>query len=263
MSNSIKISISVVFYNSQFDDVNRTFKNFTKLCSLKEYDFQFFAIDNGSQNNCFEYIKKLSKDFENVTSIKLNENNGFGSGHNSVLNDLNSSYHIVMNPDIIIEDVTGFKMAIDYLQQHSNVVLLSPLVKNMDGSIQYLNRHKHTLFDLLIRFIGPNFFKKRQDWFVKKENGYGSIQQDENATGCFMLLRTNVFKSIGGFDTRYFLYFEDADLTYRLEQEGKTIFFPMLNVKHEWQRKNHTLQGIKYELISLYLFFSKWGWKLY
>lgn len=169
-----------------------------------------------------------------------------------------------MNPDIEIKDLVGFIKAINFMVINNGVVLLSPLVRNKsDGNIQMLNRKEPTIFDLFIRFIGHNFFRKRQAEFVKKEHGYDHIQIDENATGSFMIIRTNSFRKIGGFDTDFFMYFEDTDLTKRLAKEGKVIFFPYFEVIHGWKRDNHTLKGIEPMLKSMFMYFNKWGWKLY
>ena len=58
-------------------------------------------------------------------------------------------------------------------------------------------------------------------------------------TGCFMFCRTEALKKVGGFDEEYFLYFEDADLTRKMQSVGKTMFVPSIRVIHGWQRENH------------------------
>lgn len=257
------ISVAVVFYRPTEENIKRSFKNFQALNKLKDdFNFSFFAIDNSPELIFYEKIKNSAKKLKNVYVKHLTVNKGFGAGHNSIINDLKSDFHIVMNPDIEICDLKGFKNSIKYMEQNKKVVLLSPMVKNMDGTIQYLNRRKHTVLDLALRFLGTGFLKKRQEYFVKKDTGYNSIQIDENATGCFMILRTTVFKKIAGFDTRFFMYFEDADLTYRCEKEGVVIFYPYFTVKHMWKRDNHNLNGLINELKSMITFFNKWGWKI-
>ena len=225
----IKISVSIVFYNSTEIDIKRVFQNMSNV-----------------------HVKYLQR------------NDGFGAGHNSVLKDLDSDYHIIMNPDVSLNDTDGLIKAINYMNSHSDVVLLSPLVRNEnDNQIQYLNRMEPTVFDLLIRFLGPNFFSKRQSKFVKKLGGYDHIQLEENATGSFMLTKTIELKKINGFDTRFFMYFEDTDLTKRMAEEGKVIFFPYFTIVHGWKRDNHTLKGLRPMILSMIKYFNKWGWKLY
>ena len=256
----ISISISIVFYNSSEKDVKKVLSTLKKLNSLSEFTFSFFLIDNASTPELHLDLENLQ--MHNVYIKRLEVNNGFGAGHNAVLGDLNSDFHIIMNPDIDIEDLDGFVKAVSYMQEHKNIVMLSPLVRNeTDGDIQYLNRKMPTVFDLFIRFLGPNIFPKRQASFTKKQNGYDHIQQAENATGSFMIIRTYNLKKVQGFDTSYFMYFEDTDLTRRISDEGEVIFFPDLTVIHGWRRDNHTLKGLKPMIISMVKYFNKWGWK--
>lgn len=167
-----------------------------------------------------------------------------------------------MNPDVEIKDIKGFVQAIKFLRSHEDVVLLSPMIKNKsNGNIQLLNRKEPTVFDLFIRFVGTNFFKNRQEMFVKKGYGYDHIQTDENATGSFMLIRTKTLKLIGGFDTKFFMYFEDTDLTKRLSQKGKVLFYPYFTVIHGWKRENHSIKGMIPMIRSMFTYFNKWGWK--
>ena len=84
----------------------------------------------------------------------------------------------------------------------------------------------------------------------------------ENATGCFMFIRTSLFKEIGGFDSRYFMYFEDCDLTREVNQRSRTVYYPGATVFHEWGReskKNFKLKLI--QINSMISYFGKWGLK--
>ncbi|MEY8441476.1 glycosyltransferase [Lactobacillaceae bacterium 24-114] len=256
-----KVSVSVVFYNPAKEELHQTKYNIQKLMALNNFQFEFYLIDNGSP------LRKIDEEIFNdiqdtVTIIKLEENCGFGKGHNTVLSKLSSQYHIVMNPDIRFNDLEGFQKAINYLDSHREAVLISPLVRDAKtGHIQYLNRKLPTVFDLLIRFMGPHVFPKRQKQFTKYSSGYDHIQIEENATGSFMLVRTQVFKQVHGFDPRFFMYFEDTDLSVRLAKEGKLIMFPSLTVYHGWRRANHSFKGMFPMLQSMAKYFNKWGWQ--
>lgn len=257
----VNISVAIVFYNPSSEDVNRTLENIKRLSSIECLNFSFYLIDNASPIQKLGELLPSNLD-NNVYYKILKENKGFGSGNNSILNNINSDFHIVMNPDVEIKDIKGFVQAIKFLRSHEDVVLLSPMIKNKsNGNIQLLNRKEPTVFDLFIRFVGTNFFKNRQEMFVKKGYGYDHIQTDENATGSFMLIRTKTLKLIGGFDTKFFMYFEDTDLTKRLSQKGKVLFYPYFTVIHGWKRENHSIKGMIPMIRSMFTYFNKWGWK--
>ena len=80
-------------------------------------------------------------------------------------------------------------------------------------------------------------------------------------SGCFMFLRTASVKEVGFFDERFFMYPEDIDLTRRINEKYKTIYFPEVSIVHNHGKESykrgdmllvHTTNMIKY--------FNKWGW---
>jgi GT2 family glycosyltransferase len=140
--------------------------------------------------------------------------------------------------------------------------MLSPLVLSQDLSIQYLCKKNPTVFDMVIRRISPNIFKKRQDKYIMKESGYNKIIKLDYATGSFMVFRTEIYKELKGFDDSFFMYLEDADITRRVNQISKVEFYPDARVIHAWERKGH--KSFKFALItvhSMIVYFNKWGWK--
>jgi GT2 family glycosyltransferase len=82
------------------------------------------------------------------------------------------------------------------------------------------------------------------------------------ASGCFMLLRSAAFRAVGGFDERYFLYFEDYDLSMRLAGEGVLRFQPaMAIVHHGGYAASKGWRHIGLFMRSGYRFFSQYGWQ--
>lgn len=255
----IKLSFSIVTFNNE-DKIEKIIKNIVQVA--QNYDFTIYCVDNGSTDNTCEIVDKI--DCDNLTLIR-SKNQGFGHGHNQVLKYIDSDYHFVVNPDIILPDIDdNLDKMIAYLEENKQIGLLTPLIKNVEGSIQYLLRNEPTIFDTAIRFIGPNFLKKRQLKFVNFDTGYNKIMPTVNATGCFMVFRTSIFKKIEGFDERYFMYYEDTDITKKVLQVSETVFFPESYVLHEWKRDNK--KKIKFILInisSLVKYMNKWGWKFF
>ncbi|MFE5324056.1 glycosyltransferase family 2 protein [Paenibacillus sp. NPDC056579] len=218
-----------------------------------------YIVDNNSLDNTLEVVKKIEG---NIKIIKLTNNNGFGSGHNKVLDLLNSKYHLVVNPDIVIESAEQIKKMFDYMENNLEVGMLSPLIVNPDLSTQYLCKYNPTVIDMLIRRISPKIFKKRQAWYVMKHTGYDKIMNLEYASGCFMFFRTSLFIELRGFDENFFMYLEDADITRRVNQISKTIFFPEARVIHAWERGSYKNMKLAYITIqSMLIYFKKWGFR--
>lgn len=247
------ISLSIVTYNNK-DIIKTTINSIIKHIE-NNFNYILYVIDNNSTDGTIDEVTSCDG---NIAILRNQKNLGFGAGHNIVLDKINSKYHIVVNPDItIVNNVIGdmFK----YMEENPDIGLLTPLVKHPDGRIQYLCKRNPTVTDLFIRLVFPNSFKKRQDYFTMKETGYDKPFEVEYATGCFMFFRTEIFKQVKGFDEHIFLYLEDADITRRVNQISKTIFYPYNFVIHDWQRGAHkNLKLMWINVKSALWYFWKW-----
>lgn len=259
MGAQIDLSLAIVTYNNSAI-IEPTINSI--LASIPtEYTYKLYIIDNNSSDYTLDILKKFEGDIE---IINLDNNNGFGYGHNAILNRLNSRYHIVVNPDIYVENKEQIKKMINYMDDNLEVGLLSPLIVNPDLTVQYLCKTNPTVFDMLIRRLHPNLFPKRQDKYVLKDSGYNKIFKIEYASGCFMLFRTELFLKLNGFDESFFMYLEDADITRRVNQISKAVFFPETRVIHAWERGGHkSLKLAMITIASMITYFKKWGLKLY
>lgn len=252
------ISISIVTYNNE-SLIEKTLTSIISHMS-PELKYIIYVIDNNSTDNTVDRVNNVA---ENIVLIKNRKNIGFGAGHNTVLDKLDSKYHIVVNPDITIVNNAIYEM-FEYMEANPQIGLLSPLIKFTNGQIQYLCKRNPTLIDLLIRLVFPNDFKRRQDYYTMQETNYDHVFELEYASGCFMFFQTEIFKALKGFDENIFLYLEDADITRRVNQVSKTLFYPFSHVVHEWQRgayKDLRLMWINLQSAAYY--FNKWGFRLY
>lgn len=246
------ITISIVTFNNEdiiIDTVSSIIENIPQ-----EISYKFFIIDNESTDSTVDRLKEIPQ-----IEIINSKNKGFGFGHNRILEKLESKYHFVVNPDIRIIDLDFFQKTINILDSNMQIGLLSPLILNPDRTIQYLNKRNPTYIDMGIRFISPRIFKKRQDKYVMKDVGYDKTYELEYASGCFMIFRTSIFKQIKGFDEKFFMYLEDADITRRVNQVSKSVFTPEIRVIHLWKRSGHKkLKHMLITLKSMKIYFKKW-----
>lgn len=252
------ISFCTVTFNNE-----KKIKNFIlNLENVIDSTDQIYIVDNRSSDETINIIKEMQLKFKNINLIIAGNNNGFGSGNNKVIKDLTSRYHVVINPDVSINSIETLSNMKRYMDNNPNVGLLSPKLKGSDGKVQKLYKSNPTVFDLMIRFISPNLFKKRQSNFVHANLSYTEIGHIDYASGACMFFRTEIFKKIRGFDERYFMYMEDADITREVNKISESIFFPNVDITHEWQRQSH--KKIKFMLItiiSMVKYFDKCGWK--
>lgn len=256
-----KLSLCTVTFNNE-SNIEKFIRNVEEV--LEGHESTLFIVDNGSTDDTVDVIKKLQCEFFNIKLRRPEVNKGFGAGNNFVLTELNSDYHIVLNSDIIIDSYNEINKMINYMDNNVNVGLLSPQLLNLDGTIQKLYKHNPSVLDMGLRFISPNIMKKRQSWFVHEDSGYNQIGNIQHASGAFMFFRTSIFKRISGFDERYFMYMEDADITREVNEISKVLYYPSAVITHEWQRDSH--KKFNYMMMtfnSMSKYFNKWGWKLW
>ncbi len=250
------LTLSIVTYNNS-RIIAKTVKSIIKSIP-SEYKYLLYIIDNNSSDNTVDLVKKIKG---NIKILELGVNKGFGYGHNAVLELIDSKYHFVVNPDIEIENDNQIRNMITYLENNEDVGLLVPLILNTDYSVQHLCKKNPTVFDMMIRRISPNFLRVRQDSYIMKQTGYDKIMEIEYASGSFMVFRSSLYKMIKGFDDEFFMYLEDADITRRVNQVSKTIFYPYARVVHSWERSAYkSFKFFKITIESMIVYFNKWGW---
>lgn len=171
---------------------------------------------------------------------------GFGANHNRVFNHYACDYFCIVNPDIrlVMDPISPL---LEMLRDPA-IGIVAPLVIAPDGSVQDSARHKITPASILGRIWsrqhGPDYAIRETaldvDW----------------AAGMFLLVRASDFREIGGFDERYFLYCEDADLCERMRFLGRGVrWVPQARVCHEARRASHrSLRHTLWHMSSLFRF---------
>ena len=198
------------------------------------------------------------------------DNPGYGRAVNRLVAQLEEipSYLGVLNTDLTWAAGT-FEQLLGWLQQHPDVSLAVPQIFDGAGTPQKLCKRHPTVLGLFSRRFLPDWLKpawlKRYDrWYVMADQDYQKVFEVPYLSGCCMLMRSDAFRRVGGFDERYFLYLEDADLTRSLASEGKCVHLPVAGVVHNWGRGNYrNLSLMLVNLSSAWHYFSKWGWTLW
>ncbi|MEN6432046.1 MAG: glycosyltransferase [Smithella sp.] len=177
--------------------------------------------------------------------MKRNTNNiGYGRANNLVIEQSESDYHFVINPDLFV-DPKSLVIALHFMQINPDVGLLVPSIFSEDGNRHYLCKRNPTLFILFLRSFAPAWlkacFKSTLDRFEMRDRNYDEIMDDvEFPSGCFMLFRTRIVKQLKGFDPAYFMYFEDADIGRRMLKIARIVYVPAVKVVHKWERGSHS-----------------------
>lgn len=252
------ITASIVAYNTSKFDLKRVIDSFMN----SKLNVKLYISDNSPTNELEVFVKSL--DYEKLEYIFNNSNGGYGKGHNIIIDRIldKSKYHIVLNPDIYFEG-SILEEIFSFLENNSDIGNLMPMVKYPNGEIQRLCKELPSPIVILLRSF-PIFSKIKENLnynFEMKYFNYKEILNVPILSGCFMVLRNSVLKDIGGFDERFFMYFEDFDLNRRIHQKYKTIFFPKVEIIHEHAREAHKSKRMMLiALKSAVYYFNKYGW---
>ena len=174
----------------------------------------------------------------------------------------------VLNTDLSWQPGT-FEQLLGWLRQHPEVNLAVPQILDEGGRLQKLCKHNPTVLGLLSRrflpeWLKPNWLKQYDRWYVMEDRNYKDVFDAPYLSGCCMLIRTEAFRRAGGFDERYFLYLEDADLTRSLSRDGRCVHLPVAGVVHGWGRGNYrNLALMLVNMASAWHYFRKWGWSIW
>ena len=247
----MKVTGSIVTYNSG-DDIKKCISSILRY--TEDIDFSLYVSDNCSTDDTVDIVRGS---FPEVKLLQNEKNGGFGYGHNKVISRVKSDYHVVINPDIELRENTIKKLC-DYLEEHPDVGMVSPKTLNPDGSEQFLPKTDPSFAYVVIsKFPGMKHLRRR---YTRQDERFDAPAEVESCSGCFFVARTKALKELRGFDRRFYMYFEDADISRRMRAKGyRLIFHPETSVVHDWHRDNtRSLRGIRIFLNSMIKYFGKW-----
>lgn len=229
-SNKDQVTLSIVSHN-QGDLVKRLLAD---IDVLKEplHIKEVIVTCNIKESTNFELLKIPLRVIVNT------EPKGFGENHNTAFQHASADFFCVLNPDIRLESNPFFLMREALMKDNSGIAV--PLVYATTGQLE----------DSIRRFPTPLIFLKKLLGF----KGYRCTLPAENspfpvdwgAGMCMMFHRSN-YELLGGFDEKYFLYYEDVDICTRSWNLHKPVIAcPCAKVIHDAQRSSH--RKVKYFL---------------
>jgi GT2 family glycosyltransferase len=257
------LSIIIVTYNN-FDKVRRCLQSIYQ-SDLATVSFEVVVVDNAST----ESPDFLKSEFPAIRLIKNHLNLGMGAGNNVGARQALGEFLLVLNPDTELEP-QAIKTMLRYAREHEEAGVIGPKLLYPDGERQISCYHFPSVFTPVMRrtFVG-RFFKSKLNDYLMKSYDLDKIIQVDWLMGSCLLIKKSLFMSVGQFDERFFMYYEDTDLCRRIsEAHKKNIYFPLATVIHHHGRasaKSHWLTSIfankmaQIHLTSHLKYFIKWG----
>lgn len=248
---------SVVTFNPQWDLLEKTLRTF--LASAPD---SFVVVwDNSPEDRISSQLQKAFP--ERVIYHKSPENFGYGKGNNQVFERYHTqgSYFCVINPDLEIPH-ESLPTLLDFMASHPQWGLVTGSICNPQGQVDPVHKKMPSFLRYALEFSVRKFFGVSMDKSITHAflNFLERPCRLPILSGCFMLFSCAHFKELQGFDERFFLYFEDTDLSLRSYLRGRSLILPQVKIIHAWGRQSHK----KFSIFLLHLksalkFYNKWG----
>ena len=201
-----------------------------------------------------------------LSLLKPEANRGYGAGHNLAMAEVESQFHLILNPDVELAR-DSLKLALGTLRNQHDIGLLAPQGFTPSGEPEFLAKAYPSVWVLGLRALAPHWFKIRSGgalarYEMRDMPNETTLRPITLASGCCMWVRRSVFDGVGGFDESYFLYFEDHDLSLKLASQGTVMEHQDIRIVHHGggaSRKG--FQHIRWFVGAGARFFNRWGWR--
>lgn len=180
-------------------------------------DVEIVVADNASTDGSLELI---TNKFPMVRVIQLEENYGFAGGYNKALAQIESEYYVLLNSDVEVTE-NWLDVLIEYMDQNPDVMACQPKIR----SFAKRNYFEHAgAAGGYIDFLGFPFCRGRIFNVVEEDKGqYDEITDVFWATGACLMIRSEMYRKIGGLDDVFFAHMEEIDLCWRINARGYRI----------------------------------------
>jgi len=224
------VSIIIVNYNTKELLYNCIQSIYKFSCQIK---FEIIVVDNNSHDGSSEMI---SSNFPDILLIKLSENIGFGRANNKGVKIATGKYFLFLNSDTLLGN-DSIKIFFDYMElnnYNNKIGAIGAFLLDKDGNIihsfgQFPRLSSDIILIIkkyLISLLGESFYDKIKNTFTKcltsKINQYSSSVEHsvsvDYITGADLFVPAEIFKNLGCFDQRYFMYYEETDLQFQMQR---------------------------------------------
>ncbi len=249
MNGTSSMTLSVVIVNYNVCDLLLACIESLAL-AMDGLDGEIIVVDNASTDGA---VAAIREHFPHVQVIALDRNLGFGAANNIGIDVAKGEYILILNPDTIVQEDTIHVM-LRFMQGHDDAVFAGCRIILPDGTLDPVSKRGFpSPWSSFCRVFGLSRLFPRSRVF----GGYNLTYVPDDLTsqvdalaGCFMFCRAAALKSLGGFDTDFFMYGEDLDLCYRARKEGGNIYYhPATSIMH---RKGESTRRSSIDALALF-----------
>ena len=273
------LSVSIVTFKPDFTSLIKTLDSVSVSVDFARRkghltDAVLILIDNGPGEeyaSCLNDMLRspgITASFSETIVISGHGNVGFGAAHNLAISEISSDFHLILNPDVIVDRI-AISEALIFMEESPDAGVISPMAFDNQEARQFLCKRYPTVLDLALRGFAPagiqRLFKKRLDHYETRDVcGEENVVEVSIVSGCFMFFRSGILKKTGGFARKFFLYFEDFDLSLRVAEHARLMYVPSVRICHFGGHAGR--KGWRHIFMfarSAFCFYQNHGWKFF
>ncbi len=226
----MQLSIIIVNYNVRY---------FLEQClhavykAIKPLQAEVWVVDNASTDESVEFLQSR---FPWVHIIANEKNEGFARANNTALRQCKGDYILFLNPDTLVAEDTLVN-CLKFLQENADAGALG--IRMIDGQGNFLPESKRSFPSPITSFfklMGLTSLFPKSRFFAKYTLGYLDEFKNHEVdvlAGAFLMTGKKLSDELGGFDETFFMYGEDVDLSYRIQQKGfKNYYYSGSTIVH-------------------------------
>ena len=224
MADETRVSVVVVTFNGM-PWVERALE------SVSGRGYEVIVVDHGSNDGTRELVRERFPDARVIEQ----ENRGMGGGNNAGMRVASGEYFLLLNSDAWVLDDAVERLA-EFADEHPDVAVVGPRLRNPDGSLQRSVRAFPTLWRLATEYFFLRKLAPRTEAFNSFYGGrfdHDSVRDVDWLFGACLLVRREAADAVGLFDEDFFMFSEEVDWCYRFRKAGwRVVFFPGAEVVH-------------------------------
>jgi GT2 family glycosyltransferase len=194
-------------------------------------EFEVIVVDNASSD---ESVRSIEREFSKVIVLRNERNLGFAAANNQAFSVAKGRHVLLLNNDTLVLP-EALQESVRYLDRDSTCGALGCRVEFPDRSFQTSCYQFNDLLELFMLRILPLGSVKGERFNIGRYWGkqFQTPTSVDVVAGCFLMVRREVIKAVGGFDEDFFMYGEDEEWCSRIKKAGwKIIYFPKVTIIH-------------------------------
>lgn len=212
----------------------------------------FIVVDNGSTAfDAHAYVKSVAPD---AVVLLRDGNYGFGSSCNLGAAEVRARHYFFLNPDTRIDDDAVLTRLHRFMTDDPSVGIVAPRLRYMDGKVQETCRRFpewYTPIHQRLPFLSVGEATRHKAWFLMQDFDHDAIMPVDWAQGSALMVDGDLFRELGGFDERFWMYYEDVDLCRRSWERGRPVYyFPRAELFHAYGKESAKMKNIVQGLVA-------------